>query len=165
MRIFSPAVVAKMIFKMVTGIKGSRQVVAATEKVTCCSRLKNIVPHSRFMVLPIIKDNIKSVLWRGHCLVPRPISQVITGKDQRKPPVGPMRHCRPPVKLEKTGRPMAPKSIYTTMAIVPLRGPKRIPANMTAKVCIVMGTPRGIGMDICAMITRMDVIVPMRQRS
>ena len=110
-RIFGPKIAAKMIFIMVVGINGSRQVAAATEKGTCCKRLKNIVPHSRFIILPAIRDNIKRYLRRGQFLTPRPTSQDMRGKDQIKPPVGPIRHCSPPLKLEKTGSPMAPKSM------------------------------------------------------
>jgi hypothetical protein len=40
-----------------------------------------------------------------------------------------------------------------------------MPANITAKVCMVIGTPRGIGMDIRDIMIRMDVTTPMRHKS
>ena len=110
MRMFGPAIAAKIIFKRVAGMKGNKQVVAAAEKGIPCSILKNTVPQSRFMILLLIRENIKMILRRDKYLAPNPVSKAITGKDQRKPPVGPTRHCRPPLKLEKTGRPIAPRS-------------------------------------------------------
>ena len=137
-----------MILKMVAGINGKRQVAAAAEKGTFCKSAKKAVPNSRFIRLPVSKANIKRLLRRGQYRTPIPVSQARRGKVQRKPPVGEMRHCKPPLKLEKTGRPMAPKSIYRKMAMVPLRGPNKIPASITANVCMVIGTPIGMGMEI-----------------
>ena len=107
---FGPTIAAKIIFKRVAGMKGRRQVVAAAEKGIFCNILKNTVPQSRFMILPLISVSIKIILLRDKYLAPNPVSKATIGKDKRKPPVGPMRHCRPPLKLEKTGRPIAPRS-------------------------------------------------------
>ena len=143
-----PATIANTILRMVAGIKGKRQVAAATVKGTFCRKAKKAVPNSRFIRLPVSKANTKKLLRRGQYRIPRPVSQAMRGKVQRKPPVGAKRHCRPPLKLEKTGRPTEPKSRYRKTEMVPLREPNRMPANITAKVCMVIGTPRGIGMDI-----------------
>ena len=159
-----PKVAASIVLSIVTGIKGITQETRAAEKDTLLTRQNNIAPHNRLTTLPNIRDNEKTPLKRVRYSVPRPISQVISGKDNRKPPVGPVRHCRPPVKLENTGTPMLPIKIYTRVDRVPLREPNRIPDSVTAKDCMVIGTPTGIGMDIWAMIARMAVVTAMKHK-
>ena len=77
----------------------------------------------------------------------------INGKERINPDVGPVMDCHPPVKFANTGSPIAPSNMYISVAVTPFFEPRMIPAMVTAKVCMVIGTPIGIGMEICAMIT------------
>ena len=59
------------------------------------------IPKAKFITVPASIPNHKEE--------PKPITYAIIGKDRMKPPVGPIKHCHPPVKLENTGNPNAPK--------------------------------------------------------
>ena len=69
----------------------------------------------------------------------------------RKPPVGPTNLSKPPEKFASTGTPTAPSARYTSEAMAESLEPSTTAASVMAKVCMVMGTPRGIGMEIWAM--------------
>ena len=81
------------------------------------------------------------------------------------PPTGPIRDWYPPVKLENTGNPIAPIKIYTREAYAPFFAPSIIPASVIANVCMVMGTPKGRGIAICAMIAMTAVTTPIMHKS
>ena len=49
-----------------------------------------------------------------------------------------------------TGTPTAPSARYTSEAMAESLEPSTTAASVMAKVCMVMGTPRGIGMEIWA---------------
>lgn len=68
----------------------------------------------------------------------------------RKPPVGPTNLSIPPEKLASTGTPTAPRIRYTRLAMAESLEPSTTAARVMANVCMVMGTPRGIGMEIWA---------------
>jgi hypothetical protein len=72
----------------------------------------------------------------------------INGKERINPDVGPVMDCHPPVKFANTGSPIAPSSMYISVAVKPFFEPRIIPAMVTAKVCMVIGTPIGIGIEI-----------------
>ena len=75
----------------------------------------------------------------------------ISGKEIKNPPVGPTNLSKPPEKLASTGTPTAPSNKYTTQEIVESFAPNTTAASVIANVCMVIGTPIGIGMEICAM--------------
>lgn len=87
------------------------------------------------------------------------------GKDKINPPVGPAMDCQPPVKFANTGRPTEPSITYMMEAIAPFFEPKTMPAKVIAKVCMVNGTPKGIGITICAIIVMTAVKRPIMHKS
>lgn len=93
------------------------------------------------------------------------MAYAISGKERMNPLVGPVRACRPPLKFAKTGKPTAPSKIYIIVERAPFLAPSMIPASVIAKVCMVIGTPNGRGIAICASIVRIAVNKEIIQRS
>lgn len=77
--------------------------VKPTDKELSVTRQNMAIPQAKFNTVPKNIPNNKDEL--------RPITHAIIGKERMKPPVGPIKHCQPPVKLENTGNPNAPKSM------------------------------------------------------
>ena len=89
----------------------------------------------------------------------------MSGNERINPPVIPKSTPIPPEKFEKTGAPTVPSRMYASVEIVPFFAPRAIPASGTASVCMVIGTPYGIGMLSCDIIAMMAVKMAIRQRS
>lgn len=92
-----------MHFIIVSGINGNAQVVKATMKELSVTRQNMAIPQAKFTTVPKSIPNNKDEL--------RPITYAIIGKDRMKPPVGPIKQCHPPVKLENTGNPNVPNNM------------------------------------------------------
>lgn len=135
-------------FMIITGMNGRPHVAKPTANELFVTRQNIATPQSRLRIVPSAIPREKQKRNFCRCSVPSPIMYAISGKDRINPAVGPVIACKPPVKFAKTGRPMAPKRTYTSVAINPFFEPRITPAIVTAKVCIVTGTPIGIGMDI-----------------
>lgn len=75
-------------------------------------------------------------------------SAAIGRKPTRKPPVDDTRTESPARKPEKTGTPAAPIARYASTAATEYGKGRSIPHKATAKVCKVIGTPVGMGMDM-----------------
>lgn len=161
----SPSIEAKNALMILPGIKGRVHVVNPIINVLLVSAQNIRVPQSKLSMVPrkIPSQYIYFCLIRSS--VPRPMMYAISGKESINPPVGPIRTCHPPIKFAKTGNPINPTSIYINVESAPLREPSMIPASVTANVCIVIGTPKGIGIAICAVIARTAEKSPMRHRS
>src|SRR5690625_1952225 len=71
-------------------------------------------------------------------------------KPTKKPPVGPIKIPNPPVNWAKTGIPIAPIIKYKRVEVVPSLDPSMVAANPMARVCPVIGTPKGKGITTCA---------------
>lgn len=69
-------------------------------------------------------------------------------KPMRNPPVAETRTDKPARNPEKTGAPSAPIPRYATTDAAAYGMGRRNPQSATAKVCRVIGTPEGIGMEI-----------------
>ena len=156
---------ARLAFRMLAGINGRIQVVNPTNNVLFV-RTQNIrVPQMRFSIFPRKMPIQDWYFCLERSSVPSPMMYAMIGKESIKPPVGPTMDCQPPVKFAKTGNPIKPTSIYINVERAPLREPRTIPARATAKDCIVIGTPNGIGKEICAIIARTAEKSPTRHRS
>lgn len=156
---------AKIALRMLAGINGRIQVVNPTINVLFV-RTQNIsVPQRRFSMFPRMIPSQYKYFCLERSSVPSPMMYAIIGKESIKPPVGPTMDCQPPVKFAKTGNPIRPTSIYINVERAPLRELRTMPARATAKDCIVIGTPNGIGKDICAIIARTAEKSPMRHKS
>lgn len=156
---------AKIALRMLAGMNGRIQVVNPTINVLFV-RTQNIsVPQRRFSMFPRMILSQYKYFCLERSSVPSPMMYAIIGKESIKPPVGPTMDCQPPVKFAKTGNPIRPTSIYINVERAPLREPRTMPARATAKDCIVIGTPNGIGKDICAIIARTAEKSPMRHKS
>ena len=83
-----------------------------------------------------------------HPLAGTALSAAIGIKPTRKPPVAEASTESPPRKPAKTGSPTAPTARYTTTATAAYGRGRMKPQSATAKVCSVIGTPEGIGMEI-----------------
>ena len=81
------------------------------------------------------------------------------------PPVGPRIIPMPPVKLANMGTPAAPSRTYASVEKNPPLAPNTTPASDIANVCIVIGTPSGIGILICAITAIRAVNIPILQIS
>lgn len=73
--------------------------------------------------------------------------------------------CQPPVKFENTGKPKAPKSIYISVADEARLAPNIIAARVIIKVCSVIGTPRGSGMEKGAITQIREAANPIMHNS
>lgn len=150
---------------MAAGINGSAQVVKPIQTGIFVKAQNTKIPQRRFNEVPAIMPAGYAPLKRVRSSVPRPMIYAISGKDKINPPVGPKKDCHPPVKFAKTGNPIAPSSIYIIVEKAPFLEPSTILAKVMAKVCMVIGTPKGIGMEICAMMTMTAVHKPIMQSS
>ena len=65
------------------------------------------------------------------------------------PPESPKSELNPPLNCEKTGIPTAPVKIYAITDSIDHLAPKKYPQKATAKVCRVIGTPKGDCIEIC----------------
>ena len=154
---------ARIAFIIVAGRKGSIHVVNPTRRLLFVRKQNMRSPQRRFTVVPRIIPIRRLHFHLLRFSTPRPMRKAIRGKERINPPVGPTKDCQPPVKFAKTGNPIAPSNIYINVERAPNLEPRIMPASVTAKVCIVIGTPRGIGMAICAIITMIAENKPVRQ--
>ena len=155
---------ARIDFRIVAGINGRTQVLKPIQNELFVRKQNIRIPHIKLKEFPKKIPRIKLPFHLLRYSIPSPMTYAINGKERIKPPVGPASDPRPPVKFAKTGNPIAPSSIYIKVERAPFLEPRMIPASVMANVCIVNGTPKGIGMDICAMITMTAVNNPMRHR-
>lgn len=78
----------------------------------------------------------------------------ISGKDQRKPPVGPKNGAIPLLKLAKTGNPRIPIHKYKSKILALCFGVNSKAMMIIPNTCKVKGTPKGKGIEICAQIIK-----------
>ena len=102
----------------------------------------------RISNIEILETPRKPKISLRHPLAGTALSAAIGIKPTRKPPVTEASTESPPRKPAKTGSPTAPTARYTTTATAAYGSGRMKPQSATAKVCSVIGTPEGIGMEI-----------------
>ena len=90
----------------------------------------------------------KPTISLRHPLTGTALIAAIGIKPMRKPPVAEASTESPPRKPAKTGSPTAPTARYTTTDTAAYGNGRMKPQSATAKVCRVIGTPDGIGMEM-----------------
>lgn len=128
--------------------------------------MQNIqIPQMKFNIVPIVMPENKDHLFLEYISDASPIIYAMIGKERINPPVGPTMDCQPPVKFENIGKPNAPNKIYMSVAVEARFAPNIIAASIIIKVCNVIGTPRGSGMEKGAITQIREVTNPTMHSS
>lgn len=122
-------------------------------------------PQMKFIIVPVVIPKGKDHLFLVYVSDASPIIYAMIGKERINPPVGPTMDCQPPVKFENIGKPNAPNKTYMSVAVEARFAPNIIAARVIIKVCSVIGTPKGSGMDRGAMMQIREVTNPTMHNS